>query len=89
MTPEPGTGTKPPGAANAAIPPATRPAQPPQAATAPTSLVPPFSPPTAAKKQPAAKQRPAAATAPLRRPRNPQPRLRIRLQTIDPQRPCG
>ena len=68
MTPEPGTGTKPPGAANAAIPPATRPAQPPQAATAPTSLVPPFSPPTAAKKQPAAKQRPAAATAPAAPP---------------------
>jgi hypothetical protein len=61
MTPEPGTGTKPPGAANAAIPPATaRPAQPPQTAAAPTSLVP--LPP--AKRQPAAKQRPAATTAP-------------------------
>ena len=61
MTPEPGTGTKPPGAANAAIPPATaRSAQPPQTAAAPTSLVP--LPP--AKRQPAAKQRPAATTAP-------------------------
>ncbi len=64
MTPEPGTGTKPPGVANAAIPPATaRPAQPAQTATAPTSLVPAFSPPAAAKKQPATK-RPATATAP-------------------------
>jgi hypothetical protein len=60
MTPEPGTGARPPGAANAAVPPASaRPAPP----AAPTSLAPPL-PLAAAKKQPAAKQRPATATAP-------------------------
>jgi hypothetical protein len=63
MTPEPGTGTKPPGAANAAIPPATA-RQPAQAAGAPTSLA-PSPPPAAAKKQPAPKRpAPATATAP-------------------------
>jgi hypothetical protein len=70
MTPEPGTGTKPPNAANAAIPPATaRATPPPQATTAPTSLVPAFAPPPAPKKQAASKQRPAAtATAPAAPP---------------------
>ena len=63
MTPEPGTGTKAPTTANAAVPPAAaRPAQsPPQTAAAPTSIVPPFTPPPAAKKQPAPRR---AATAP-------------------------
>jgi hypothetical protein len=58
MTPEPGTGTKSPAAANAAVPPAAaRPAQPPpQTAAAPTSIVPPFTPPAATKRQPAPKR---------------------------------
>jgi hypothetical protein len=64
MTPEPGTGAKPPGAANAAIPPATA-RQPAQAAGPPTSLAPSPPPPAAAKKQPAPKRpAPATATAP-------------------------
>jgi len=70
MTPEPGTGSKPPTAANAAVPPAAaRPAQPPpQSTAAPTSLVPAFAPPPAAKKQPAPKRPAASATAPAAPP---------------------
>ena len=70
MTPEPGTGSKPPTAANAAVPPAAvRPAQPPpQSTAAPTSLVPAFAPPPAAKKQPAPKRPAATATAPAAPP---------------------
>ena len=66
MTPEPGTGGKPPTAANAAVPPAAaRPVQPPpQTAAAPTSIVPAFTPPAAAKKQPAPKRPATTATAP-------------------------
>ncbi len=66
MAPEPGTGTKPPSAANAAA--AARPAQAPTTTppAPPTSIVPLAPPPgsPAAKKQAASKRAPATATAP-------------------------